>query len=60
MNEMQKKIENDTRVYNGTRVKVYDTGNDSTITLNRGDSFDFGRYYDLVEPNNDLNVNSIQ
>lgn len=55
-----KKIENDTRVYNGTRVKVYDTGNDSTITLNRGDSFDFGRYYDLVEPNNDLNVNSIQ
>ncbi len=54
-----KKIENDSIVYNGTGITVSDTDNDETITLNRGGQFDFGRYYDLIEPNNDLNVNSI-
>lgn len=47
---------NDTDRYNGVRRQVLDTSTDRLVWL-ENQSYNFYRYYDLIEPNSDLGLN---
>lgn len=46
----------DPDTYRGGRRRVYDTSIDTYVWLENG-TYDFHRFYDLIEPNNDLRLN---